>query len=171
MRSRPSRSLAVCPAVLWAIVASGCAAGGPADGGGLLAPSAASAGASSAAVTGPNFDGTGVWTIQPPCGTDCGVQLDLVQDARGDLSLRVCDDCHVDFRLRRLGGRPKTGGIAEYSASMTGLPGDARQCIDMRGSARIDSSVVPNTLTLTLTGQNWHGAGCGAESGTGVFQK
>ena len=140
-----------------------------------LAPSAVSAAGSRSVspltVPGPNYDGTGVWTLQEPCSPDCGLQLDLVQNARGDLTLRICDDCHVAILLRREGGRPKTGAISDYSASMTGLVGDPRECINMQGSAQIDSSSVPNTLAMSLTGQNWHGTACGPESGTGVFQK
>jgi hypothetical protein len=130
----------------------------------------------SAASAAANYDGSGIWT-QPECSFDDCYYLDLVQNARGDLTLRdgycASVDCHVSIVLRRVGGRPKDGGTSEYRATIEGLPGDERACINQEGSAYIDASSVPDTLTLTVTGVNWWGSdvGCLPETNTIVLQK
>lgn len=152
MTPRSLGVLAACAVVTW-IVAAG-------------APSAAQA---------TNYDGTGTWS-QPDCSHDC-FQLDLVQNHRGDLTLRdgFCEevDCHVEILFRRVGPRPKVGGAGEYEVSLTGLPGDERECINQTGVAQIDAASVPNIMTLTLSGVNWQGpdAGCQPEAGGAVFER
>jgi hypothetical protein len=142
--------------------------------GAMVAVAIAVGGSSIYAVS--NYDGAGIWS-QPDCSFDDCYQLDLVQNPRGDLTLRdgFCEsvDCHVSIVLRRLGRRPKDGAASEYYATIKGLPGDERACINQEGSAYIDASSVPATLTVTVTGVNWWGpeVGCLPETNTIVLQK